>query len=405
MGSVRVHARGTLFLDFRHQGRRCREYTALPDSAVNRQRLQKTLLRIEQQIKEGTFDYAATFPASANLMAPAQLTSSAAAVAPTVAPGARHHTPLFRVFIEQWIIEHSVEWRRSHLRTLRSTVNGHLLPRFGDVPVGGIKREDVLSFRTQLAALPGRKPDSRLSPKRINSVMAILRQILNEAAERHGFASPVATLKPLKVRRTDVRPFSLAEVQLLLSTVRPDYRDYLTVRCFTGMRSGEVDGLQWKYVDFERRLILIRETRVLGEDEYTKTDGSQREIQMSNVVYDALKRQEKASRPLSKYVFCNREGNPIDNKNFVNRVWAPLLRNLGLEIRRPYQMRHTAATLWLAAGENPEWIARQLGHANTEMLFKVYSRYVPNLTRQDGSAMERLLAANLETEAAVRIRP
>ena len=68
-------------------------------------------------------------------------------------------------------------------------------------------------------------------------------------------------------------------------------------------------------------------------------------------------------------------------------------------------MRHTAATLWLAAGENPEWIARQLGHANTEMLFKVYSRYVPNLTRQDGSAMERLLAANLETEAAVRIRP
>jgi len=118
-------------------------------------------------------------------------------------------------------------------------------------------------------------------------------------------------------------------------------------------------------VDFERRLILIRETRVLGEDEYTKTDGSQREIQMSNVVYDALKRQEKASRPLSKYVFCNREGNPIDNKNFVNRVWAPLLRNLGLEIRRPYQMRHTAATLWLAAGENPEWLARQLGHANT----------------------------------------
>jgi integrase len=46
----------------------------------------------------------------------------------------------------------------------------------------------------------------------------------------------------------------------------------------------------------------------------------------------------------------------------------------------------------LAAGETPEWIARQLGHASTEMLFRVYSRYVPNLTRQDGSAMDRLLA-------------
>ena len=58
-------------------------------------------------------------------------------------------------------------------------------------------------------------------------------------------------------------------------------------------------------------------------------------------------------------------------------------------------MRHTAATLWLASGEAPEWIARQLGHTSTEMLFRVYSRYVPNLTRQDGSAMERLLASQM----------
>jgi integrase len=58
-----------------------------------------------------------------------------------------------------------------------------------------------------------------------------------------------------------------------------------------------------------------------------------------------------------------------------------------------YQIRHTTATLWLASGEAPEWIARQLGHSSTEMLFRVYSRYVPNLTRQDGSAIDRLLAS------------
>ena len=63
----------------------------------------------------------------------------------------------------------------------------------------------------------------------------------------------------------------------------------------------------------------------------------------------------------------------------------------------PYQMRHTAATLWLASGEAPEWIARQLGHSSTEMLFRVYSRYVPNLTRQDGSAIDRLLATRFAT--------
>jgi integrase len=163
------------------------------------------------------------------------------------------------------------------------------------------------------------------------------------------------------------------------------------------MRTGEAHGLKWKYVDFENRLILIRETFVLGEDEYTKTDSPQRDIQMSQPVYDALKRQHEATGKLSEYVFCNRDGQPLDNKNFSDRVWYPLLRHLGLKPRRPYQMRHTAATLWLASGEAPEWIANQMGHSNSQMLFSVYSRFIPNLTRRDGSAFDRLLATRFAT--------
>ncbi len=79
----------------------------------------------------------------------------------------------------------------------------------------------------------------------------------------------------------------------------------------------------------------------------------------------------------------------------TKRIWFPTLNYLGLKRRRPYQTRHTMATLWLASGENPEWIARQMGHTSTEMLFTVYSRFVPNLTRQDGSAFENLLLARM----------
>lgn len=94
-------------------------------------------------------------------------------------------------------------------------------------------------------------------------------------------------------------------------------------------------------------------------------------------------------------MFCAPGGGPIDAHNFTQRVWDPLLRYLAIKRRRPYECRHTAATLWLAAGENPEWIARQLGHTSTEMLFRVYSRYVPNLTRNDGSAMDRMLRSRI----------
>ena len=165
------------------------------------------------------------------------------------------------------------------------------------------------------------------------------------------------------------------------------------------MRTGEIDGLQWQFVDFERRQILVRQSLVREELVYTKNDGSFRSIDMSGPVYDALLAQKKATGALD-FVFCSRNGSPLLHRNVTHRVWYPLLRHLDLRKRRPYQTRHTAATLWLAAGEAPEWIARQMGHTTTEMLFRVYSRYVPNLTRRDGSAMERLLLQALDQQTA-----
>jgi integrase len=411
LASVRVRKdTGLLFLDFRWNGRRYREQTALIDSPENRARLEKVLARIQKQIEQNTFDHTAFFrrppngtdrsATSDSREAPrtASLTVEGMNDLPLEASALRA-VPTFQQFAEQWLREHAVEWRRSHARTLDSTVERHLVPRFGDLPISEIRKADILAFRAELARLPGRGKRPALSNKRINGIIGPLKQILNEAAERYEFQPPTVNIRALKLRRTDVFPFTLEEVERILGTVRSDYRDYLMVRFFTGLRSGEVDGLKWKYIDFTSRLILIRETRVLGADDYTKTDGSQRDIQMCTPVYDALRRQEAVSRHRGEYVFCNQVGRPVDNKNFTERVWDPLLRHLELPPRRPYQMRHTAATLWLAAGESPEWIARQLGHTNTQMLFRVYSRYVPNLTRKDGSAMERLLASAFKSSA------
>ncbi|MBM9960880.1 integrase, partial [Pseudomonas aeruginosa] len=126
------------------------------------------------------------------------------------------------------------------------------------------------------------------SATRINHIMTPLRMILSEAADRFEFTSPYINIKSLKVPKTDVEPFTLEEVLQILDAVREDFRNYYTVRFFTGMRTGEIDGLQWKYVDFQRRQILIRESWVGGRLDYTKNDGSQREIDMSGPVYQAL---------------------------------------------------------------------------------------------------------------------
>lgn len=394
MGSVRSRPEtGQLFLDFKYQGRRLREQTALPDTPANRKRLVKVLERIETEIAVGSFDYQKTFGKPLPVKSDEVEAEEEQVV--SAAPAPKPASPPFKAFAEQWYSEAVVSWRRSYSVTQRGALDKYLIPFFGDKEVGQITKADVLAFRASLAKVTARKSTNTLSNRRINSVMKPLRQILNEAADRFEFTSAFRNIKPLKMKRSDVMPFSLEEVQRILTTVRADYRQYFTVRFFTGMRTGEVHGLKWKYIDFERRLILVRESIVLNEEDELKTDGSLRDIQMTELVHDALKEQFKATAHLGEYVFCTKSGKPIDNQNFLNRVWAPLLRHLGLAHRRAYQMRHTAATLWLASGEAPEWIARQLGHTSTEMLFRVYSRYVPNLTRRDGSAMERMLKQHL----------
>ena len=389
MASIRVRPEtGILFFDFQYQGVRCREQTALPDTPQNRKKMAKILERIQAEIALGHFDYRRYFPHSA-------LARRFAAPAPGEATGsvASGATPTFSDFAATWFAEREVEWSNAHRVTVRLTLDRHLLPAFGDTPVAAIDKAAVLGFRADLAKQPG-QGSGHLSPSRINHILNPLRMILTEAAERFSFPPPMLGVKSLKVPRTAVDPFTLEEVRQILAHVRPDFRPYYTVRFFTGLRTSEVDGLQWQYVDFARNQILVRETVGWGRIEGTKTPESRREIDLAPVVLQALREQEHSSRSRSRFVFCARNGEPLRYANVTKRVWYPLLRHLGLKLRRPYQTRHTAATLWLAAGENPEWIARQMGHTTTEMLFRVYSRYVPNLTRRDGSAIDRLLAAH-----------
>ena len=383
-----------LFIDFRYQGIRCREQTLLSDTARNRKQLETLIQRMEAKMLVGDFDYAEFFPGSKNLKK-----LEDAGVLPTNGEGvlgqSESDTPLFTDFADQWFLESKIQWRNSHTRNVESILASSLKPAFKNKRVGEISKPDILAARNKMARRKGRGASGLMSPKTINSHMTILRMILTEAAERFDFTNPYLNIKPLKQQRVHIEPFSLNEVEKILETVREDYHNYYLVRFYTGMRTGEVDGLKWEYVDFEKREILVRETLIHGQTEYTKTDGSQREIPMFGPVYQALKSQYEATGKLSKFVFCNRLGEPLDHNNVTKRVWYPLLEHLKLKKRRPYQTRHTAATLLLASGENPEWVARTLGHSSTEMLFKVYSRYIPNLTRMDGSAFERLIQSRV----------
>ena len=371
MATIRQRS-GKLIADFRYMGIRCRETTNLEDNAYNRRILKKRLEQLEAEITLGTFEYEKYFPKSKRVDEFKEKRSQQIAVQTKI--------PLFKEFTEVWFKQKQIEWRASYQQKVSIVIKNYLIPAFGNQVLSKIKKSDLLNFRASLAKVTHGKDQTSLKASRINQIMTPLRMILNDAAEQYEF-----------------EPFSLEEVHKILNTVREDFRPYYTIRFFTGMRTSEIDGLQWKNVDLQRREIHIREALVNGELGGTKTYGSDRTIQMNDRVYQAFLQQKSLNNGKSEFVFCNRDGGPLDYRLVNKRVWHPILRFLGLKPRRAYQTRHTAATLWLSAGENPEWIARQLGHSTTEMLFRVYSRYIPNVTRRDGSAFEAMLE-KLNTE-------
>ncbi len=189
MGNVRLNpARGNLFLDFRCGTRRYREYTALADTASNRRRLERLLARIEEAIAAGDFRYEDFFSKakdSGTVNTKSRLNASGGSQVkggraeeglPTGTPTGETDSdaPSFAEYAKSWLAIRRVEWRRSHLRTQQSTIEGRLVKHFGQRRIDQITRAEVLSFRANLATERGRKEGQTLSAKRINLIMTPL---------------------------------------------------------------------------------------------------------------------------------------------------------------------------------------------------------------------------------------
>jgi integrase len=197
-------------------------------------------------------------------------------------------------------------------------------------------------------------------------------------------------VETLREEKPEVLPFSLEEVRLFLDKglTEPAWRRYFTVAIFTGLRPGEQLGLRWDDIDWHRRLVAVRRTFTRWGEGPTKTVASSRDVEMLPPVERALKAQRADAQLRGPWVFPNSQGGALDITNLRERVWRPALRRAGLRARPLYQTRHTFATLALSSGRIG-WVARMLGHTSTEIVIRRYHRYVPNLTRRDGSAMSK----------------
>jgi integrase len=91
-------------------------------------------------------------------------------------------------------------------------------------------------------------------------------------------------------------------------------------------------------------------------------------------------------------VFANENGGPIHYRNLIRRHFKPLLKKARLpETIRLYDLRHTCATLLLAAGENPKVVSERLGHASVTLTLDTYSHVLPDMQQQAAEKLESML--------------
>jgi integrase len=201
---------------------------------------------------------------------------------------------------------------------------------------------------------------------------------------------PFVGLKLPQVKRLRIHPFTTEEWARLIKFIPAWYQPYFQLAVLTGMRPSEQVALKWGAVD--DKFIHVELSRVRNlEKRDLKTWASNRRIEIRpsmDKVLQALKTQREIK---GGYLFLNMAGKPIQ-QNVLREVWVTAIKKSALPFRRMYETRHTFASWALASGETPEWVARTLGHVNTSMVYKTYGRYIPNLTHQDGSALERMIS-------------
>ncbi|MGV8081019.1 MAG: Arm DNA-binding domain-containing protein [Syntrophales bacterium] len=379
----RVYGRqGKLWVDFRYRDHRVREPSGMKDTPANQKLLRKKLDLVLAEIDNGTFAFAKRFPYSRKREFFASLEGREVKVNP--------RDVRFGEYYKKWWQEMAPGMSVSQVRDYLCTLNNHLLPYFRDLPFSEFNQVQMKKFLSFLKSK--RFADGKaLSAKRISNIFIPLRVITKDALQEYGWnelSYPFAGLKLPKGSRMRISPFSYQEWKVLMSYIPSWYRLYFEFAVQTGLRPSEQVAIKWSSVDSQ--FIYIEASRVRNvEKSSLKTEGSQRCIAIRPVMATLLERQrELAAGFESPYVFVNMQGRPI-LQDKLREMWERVMKKSGLPYRRMYETRHTFASWALAAGESPEWVARTLGHVNTSMVFKTYGRYIPNLTRRDGSAFER----------------
>jgi integrase len=284
---------------------------------------------------------------------------------------------------------------RSTLRQYRNHVDLHIAPLIGNEKLARLSAPAIEGFRDKLL----RKGSRAMARK----VLASLKSILGESQRRGLVAQNAAQPVRVDVKKRDQRKLTVGrdipskeEVQTILSRADGRWRPLFVTAIFTGMRSSEIRGLAWDDVDFESKVIHVRQRADhWGAMGAPKSAAGDRKIPMSPMVVNALKEWWLAcprQKPVEGdgegrlwLVFPNGNGRVENHANIANRGFYALQIEAGITDSRGkakygmHALRHFFASWAIEQGFSPKRLQTLVGHSSIQMTFDVYGHLFPSL--------------------------
>ncbi|WP_027087959.1 tyrosine-type recombinase/integrase [Cohnella panacarvi] len=298
------------------------------------------------------------------------------------------------------------------LETYDIMLKNHILPSFGTCRISDLKPIHIMVLLDELSREGSRKDGKSggLASSSIRFVHRILKDIFERAVEwRIIKLNPVSAVKRPKIQDHEVDVYGEQEVELLFQALEKEpihWRIMITLALTTGLRRGELLGLEWKHLDLQLGTIEViqslshsRGVNILKEP---KTKNSKRKIAIPDSLLEDLRAYYVHAVQLRKmlgdcwqggvefHVFFSETGKPFYHtapgtwfRRFIHRV--------GLKRIRFHDLRHTSATLLINQGVHAKIISSRLGHADIRTTMNIYGHALRTADHAAANTFNRLL--------------
>lgn len=279
----------------------------------------------------------------------------------------------------------------------------HIKPALGRVKLSLLSPIQIQEFYNSLIR------EKQLSEKTVKNVNGVLHRALKQAVKLQMIArNPVELCDLPKVRRKKISPMEADELKRFLQAIRDmPFEAIYRITLFTGMRQGEVLGLTWDCIDFERNSILVdkqlqKTRKVGGTYALVATKNSRnRTIIAAPSVMRLLKKQRSQQRQQQllagpawdnpwDLVFTNDIGGHLCHVS-VYKDFKQIVRDLGMERTRFHDLRHGYAVAALESGDDIKTVQENLGHATASFTLDVYGHVSQKMRQRSAENMERFI--------------